>query len=283
MEPENKPVILVATDFTHIGEYAVDNAANMTRLINGRLIVLHVINQDTRDKLQKEKKSQDDVGKLLQDICSTVRERFGIDVNYLAPSGSIFSTIADTAKTTGAKYIFMGTHGKKGIQFLLGSFALKVITSSPAPICIVKKPASGSDYKNIVFALDLSFGSKQKVKFALDLHKMFGAVFHLYVFSPPDSNLKKQMNLDVLQVSKILDNNRVPYTIAYHNRMKGYETKLVKYAIEKNASAIMLSTNPDKIPWNPFGSVEERIIYNQEGVPVLCINAKDLNIIPGIY
>ncbi|HSV76425.1 MAG TPA: universal stress protein [Bacteroidales bacterium] len=283
MESENKKVILVATDFTKIGGYAVDNAANMASLINGKLIVLHVINQATKEKLQKENKDQEVVGNMLQEICTELREKRGIDANYLAPIGSIFSVIAETAKSVGANYLFMGTHGKKGIQFLLGSFALKVITSSPIPIIIVKKPAVAMDYKNLVFALDLRLGSKQKVKYALDLHRMFGTVFHLFVHCPEDSDLKRKANSNVLQVSNILTKNKIPFTIEYHKKLKGYETRLMEYAKEKNASAIMLSTDPDKVPWNPFGSVEERIIYNQEAIPVICINAKDLNLIPGIY
>jgi len=283
MEPANKKVILVATDFTKIGGYAVDHAVNMVKLIDGRLIILHVINQDTRSRLQKENKNQDAVGKMLQEICSAISLKHGIDANYLAPSGSIFSVIGKTAKTIDASCIFMGTHGKKGIQFLLGSFALKVITSSSTPIIIVKKPAEAIDYKHIIFALDLSPGSKQKIKHALGFHKLFGTQFHLFVHCPSDPDLKRKVNCNVNQVSNILNKSLIPFTITYYHKLEGYETNLIEFAQEKKASAIMLSTDPDKVPWNPFGSVEERIIYNPQGIPVICINAKAMNIIPGVY
>ena len=281
MEPEKRDVILVATDFTNIGDHAVDNAANMARITGAKLIVLHVINQTTKSNLQKEKKDLDAIGAKLMDICKKVESHYGVESEYLAPIGSIFTTIAETAQSTNAKYLFMGTHGKKGIQFLLGSFALKVITSSPAPMFVVKKPANANKFKDIIYPLDTELGSKQKVKWAIELHKAFGSTFHIMVYYPKDAPIQRKMNGDFNQVSKILEQHKVPYTKSYHNYLKGFDKGLINLALEKKADAIMMSTDPEKITWNPFGSTEERIIYNKEGIPVLCINSKDLKVIIG--
>lgn len=282
MEPDKKEVFLVATDFSTIGDHAIDNAAHLARLSGkAKLILLHVINQTTRSSLQKEKKSLDFVGRRLLEICKKVEAQYGIEADYLAPSGSIFSTIAETARTTQAKYLFMGTHGKKGIQFLLGSFALKVVTSSPAPMFVVKKPAGGNMFKSIVYPLDLEVGSKQKVKWALDLNKSLGSVIHIIVYYPNDEPTQRKMTGDLRQMTKILEQNNVSYTVDYHKKLKGFDQRIIQHAKEKNADAIMMSTDPKKITWNPFGSPEERIIYNKEGIPVLCINSKDLKVIIG--
>jgi len=281
MEPEKKEVFLVATDFTAIGDHAIDNAAQMARLTGAKLIVLHVINQTTKSNLQKEKKNLDYVGNKLLEICKKVEAQYGVEVDYLAPAGSIFTTIAETAKTTEAKYLFMGTHGKKGIQFLLGSFALKVVTSSPAPMLVVKKPASGNKFRSFIYPLDTELGSKQKVKWAVDLNKSLGSEFHIIVYYPNDEPTQRKMTGDLKQMIKILEQHKVPHTVTYHKKLKGFDQRIIEYAKEKNADAIMLSTDPEKITWNPFGAPEERIIYNKEGIPVLCINSKDLKVIIG--
>lgn len=281
MEPEKKEVILVATDFTSIGDHAIDNAAQMARLTGAKLIVLHVVNQATKSNLQKEKKTLDHVGTKLLDICKKVETKFGVEADYLAPTGSIFTTIAEIARTTEATYLFMGTHGKKGMQFLLGSFALKVVTSSPAPMFVVKKPNAGNKFSSFVYPLDTELGSKQKVKWALELHKALGSTFHILIYFPNDGPIQRKMTGDLKQVTQILEKHKIPYTETYHNALKGFDQGIINLALEKKADAIMLSTDPEKVTWNPFGSPEERIIYNKEGIPVLCINSKDLKVIIG--
>ena len=281
MEPEKKDVILVATDFTKIGEYALDNAGQMARLTGAKIIVLHVVNEKTKSNLKKEKKNIDFIGTRLNEICKNLESKFGVEADFMAPEGSIFSAIAETAKTTEATYLFLGTHGKKGIQFLLGSFALKVITSSPAPMFVVKKPSQGSHFKNFIYPLDTELGSKQKVKWAIELNQALGTTFHILVYYPNDEPIQRKMNGDLKQVTKIMDQYNVTYTIGYHKAVKGFEQAIVNLALEKKADAIMMSTDPDKITWNPFGSPEEKLIYNKEGIPVLCINSQDLKVIIG--
>lgn len=281
MEPEKKEVILVATDFTKIGDYAIDNAAQMARLTRSKLIVLHVVNETTKNNLKREKKHLDSIGAKLKEICKKVEGQYGIEADFLAPEGSIFSAIAETANTTEASYLFMGTHGKNGIQFLLGSFALKVITTSPVPMFVVKKPSEGNKFKTFIYPLDTELGSKQKVKWAIELNHTLGSEFHFLVYFPNDEPIQRKMNGDLKQVTKILEQYNVPYTIAYHKSVKGFEQAVVNLALEKKADAIMMSTDPEKITWNPFGSPEEKLIYNKEGIPVLCINSQDLKVIIG--
>ncbi|MEE4176247.1 MAG: universal stress protein [Bacteroides sp.] len=281
MEPEKKEVILVATDFTKIGDYAIDNAAQMARLTGAKLVVLHVVNETTKSKLKKEKKTIDSIGSRLNDICKKIESQYGIEADFMAPEGSIFNTIAETAKTTEATYLFMGTHGKNGVQFLLGSFALKVITTSPAPMFVVKKQSENNKFKNFVYPLDTELGSKQKVKWAIELNQALGSAFHILVYFPNDEPIQRKMTGDLKQVTKILDQYKVPYTIGYHKSIKGFEQAVVNLALEKKADAIMMSTDPEKITWNPFGSPEEKLIYNKEGIPVLCINSQDLKVIIG--
>ncbi|MDX9941360.1 MAG: universal stress protein [Bacteroidales bacterium] len=281
MEPEKKEVYLVATDFTKIGEYAIDNAAQMARLTGAKLVVLHVVNEKTKSMLKRENKKIDSIGTRLNEICKKVEAQHGVEADFLAPEGSIFSTIAETARNTEATYLFLGTHGKKGVQFLLGSFALKVITTSPAPMFVVKKPSQGNKFKNFVYPLDTELGSKQKVKWAIELNRFLGAAFHILVYYPNDEPIQHKMNGDLKQVTNIMDQYKVPYTIDYHKTIKGFEQAVVDLALAKKADAIMMSTDPDKITWNPFGSPEEKLIYNKEAIPVLCINSQDLKVIIG--
>ena len=58
----------------------------------------------------------------------------------MSQEGEIFTTIADVAEELNASLIFLGTHGKVGMQKLTGSWALKVIIKSKVPFIVVQDP-----------------------------------------------------------------------------------------------------------------------------------------------
>lgn len=281
METQTKNVVLVASDFTSIGDYAVENAANMAKLLNFRVVVFHVINKETKESLKKENRSLESINEKLEQITNRIKTEYGIEASYVAREGSIFTAIAELAEELGAEYVVIGTHGKKGIQFVLGSFALKVIKSSPVPVLVVQKPHNNSAYKNIVFPLDLEMGSKQKIKWAVTLAKQFGSTIHFFILNQSDEYNQNKIKADFNQIKKILEKNDIAFTEKTSTRNGSFVKQTMAYAKEMNADLVMLATDPEKITWSLFGSADEHVIYNTEKIPAMCINVRDLKIILG--
>lgn len=48
MDNAENPIVLVTTDFTEISDYAIDHAATMARILNGKVLLLHVMDKYTR-------------------------------------------------------------------------------------------------------------------------------------------------------------------------------------------------------------------------------------------
>lgn len=278
---ENKNVILVAYDFTPVGDLAIDHAVQMAKILSYKVCLLHIINKKSRSELKKTNKPLKSIEEKLKSMADTLKKDEKIEVDYKTREGSIFTAIAAVTKEINANILIFGTHGKKGIQFLLGSFAIKLVKSCPVPVFVVQKAAHNSQFKNVVFPLDLQAGSKQKVKWAIALHKQFKSVFHFYVDSYPDEFVQHRLKADHRQVKKILEKHNIPYTDNFSPVKGNFSSKCIEFASKINADMIMISTDPDKITWNLFGSPDERIIYNQEKIPVMCINAQDLRVIIG--
>ncbi len=281
MQTDKNNIILVPSDFTVVGDYAVNNAVKLAKDLQFSICVLHVINKTTRKTLEKENRSIEYINEKLAEITDKVKKEHNIKVEYIAREGSIFSVIAEVAEEIKANYVVIGTHGKKGIQFLLGSFALKVIKSSPVPVFVVQKLAETKSVKNIVFPLDLEEGSKQKVKWAITLHKQFNAKFHFFVNNQKDEFSQNRIKADLNQVKKIFDKHKITYTEIFSERKNPYSKQVVEYSKKIGADFIIISTDPDKTSINPFGSPDEKIIYNQEKIPAMCINSQDLKILIG--
>ena len=281
MENENNNVVLVAYDFTKIGDIAIENAARMAKLLGYKICLLHVINSSSKKNLKKSKQPLASINEKLKTLSSSLIKEYGIEVDFIAREGSIFTTIAEESNKIGANFLVFGTHGKKGIQFLLGSFAIKLVKSCPVPVFVVQKPAKESTFKDIVFPLDLQPGSKQKVKWAISLHKQFKCKFHLFIDSYPDEYIQNRIRADLNQVKKILEKHNISYTETHSPSRNKFALNIIKFAHGMKADMIMVSTDPDKITWSLFGSMDERIIYNQQKIPVMCINAQDLRVIIG--
>jgi nucleotide-binding universal stress UspA family protein len=282
MDPNHKKnVILAATDFTEVGGYAIDNAAALARVINAKVHIVHVINKETKKKLRTENKGAGHIDQLLQEEVNKLAATYTVEASFESREGSIFTTIADIAREQNALYLVIGTHGKIGIQRLLGSFIMKVIKRSPSPVLSVKKLSEGNNFKHIAYPLDLQLGSKQKVKWANHLGKFAGTTFHILAINPGDKQEKAKVRADLNQVVKIMDQHGIRHTETQAAPGKSFHRQIVQFSLDKKADAIIISTDPGKISWALFGSEDEKLIYNMEKIPVLCINSKDLNLIIG--
>lgn len=279
METPKNDIVLVASDFSEIGDIAIDNAVEFAKLLNFKVCILHVVDKNTKAGLKKEKKSIDSINEKLDAISRDIKSKHSIEVEYVAKEGTIFTAIASVAEEIGASFLLIGTHGKIGIQHLLGSFALKVVKSSPCPIIVYQKRVLESKYNNIVFPLDLSMGSKQKVRYAINLAKLFGGTIHLFALNETDEFNAIKMKNNYVQVKTMLEKANVDFTERFSDdKGPNFGKQVMNFSESINADLIMISTNPDQLSLNFIGSIDEQIIYNTLKIPVMCINALDLNI-----
>lgn len=280
MENKNNKIVLVPFDFSEVADYAVDHASAIAKQLNGRVLLLHVINKDTKSYLKKEKLSDDAINSKLKAFTELASEKYNVKLEYLAKEGSIFTTIGEVTKEVNASIVVMGTHGKVGLQYLIGSYALKVIENSPVPVIVVQERDLVSGYQDIVLPVDETPESKQKVKWAIHIAKMFNSTIHLFGVYHSDEFLMNEVDRNMAQIKSILSKNDISYTEKISpERGSGFAKDIVLYADYIKSDIILIMTNPDKLlpsfiisPW------AEQVIFNTSKIPVLCVNPVDLDI-----
>lgn len=186
--------------------------------------------------------------------------------------GSIFELIHQKAEDIGANLIVLGTHGKVGMQKLLGSYALKVITKAQVPTIVVQKK-SYSKIKRILFPVNSFTEARQKVNYAITVSKIFDSEIVIYkekVSSQVDMN---RITIITRQIAEAFQKAGIKYSIETADKTGESAKQLVSQAVEKNIDLIMIVTEPQigssfftLGPWN------ERIMFNEAQIPVLCIN-----------
>ncbi len=141
--------ILVPTDFSECGNYALSYAASLARTFGASLICVHVIEPmvptvgysgmseplplaDISDQL--EDSAERELPKLAQ-----CEECAGLELEELIVHGEAASEIVRVAKEKSVDLIVVSSHGRTGLgRILFGSTAEAIVRHAQCPVLVVK-------------------------------------------------------------------------------------------------------------------------------------------------
>jgi len=261
-----KVKLLVPTDFSDVAHSAIQHAVKFSSIINAELILLHVVESREGIESAKEKLSKDEIiGKSYSSSCT---------INSYVRIGNIFEDIGDFAAEFGVSLIFMGTHKYSRWQKIVGSRAIRVITSSPVPFILVQEKLMDSKgYDNIVVPLDINIETKQKLELVVKIAHYFNSEVHLITNDSTDSFIKTKLKANQIWATKYLDSNKIKNSS--HLVPKGKTLSegifLLSYKVKADLIAIM-NLQDDSILGLLENSFQDEIIGNDYKIPVLCVN-----------
>ncbi|MBN2348237.1 MAG: universal stress protein [Bacteroidales bacterium] len=265
MEELNK-IILVTWDFTEKSEFALLHAVNVAKTLHHEIGLIHIV------------KSSSEIPELetkLDEVISTKFKDIGLNIKYFIREGSIFHTIGDVADEVKARMVIMGTHGIKGMQKLMGSWALKVIASSKCPFVVVQAPPQNATYKNIIIPVNYRSENKECVNWVNFFSRYFHARFHVYKANHTDPNFVKGVESNILFLSKYFKAKNVLFDLHIAPGKDEFVKEVIDFANSSEADAILLMTTKNiGLTDYVLGAHEQYIIANTENIPVICINPK---------
>jgi nucleotide-binding universal stress UspA family protein len=266
---QDKKLIVVPWDFTHVAENALAHAVKISRMVSNEICLLHIVDSGISPKAEQEKTSQ------LKAITEENSKKFSVPISYHITKGSIFSAIADFVNEKEASLVVMGTHGMKGMQKITGSWALKVIVKSKVPFIVVQDPPADQErYHNIVFPVDFRGENKEKMKMAIFMGKYFDSKIHILVSTSTDKNIIKKTKINLNFSIKYLIQNNIDYEI--HELPRGnIAEQSLDFAQKINADLILIMTTKN-ITFADYviGASEQFLIANSSKIPVCCVNPK---------
>lgn len=266
-------IILVPTDFSEVCHNAIDHAVKIAALRSDmKVCIYHVINKDTQSFFKGLESLNEAVAKKLQGLIDEFRLNYDVEMEYAYEEGSIFDLIHKKAEEIGANFIILGTHGKKGFQHLLGSFALKVLTQAQVPTLVIQNKEFLS-YKNVLFPVTSFTEARQKILIAMNVARNFNATIHIFKQRVQDVEEMVRIENITNQIIEKFKTEQILHTITTAEYSGDSPKQLMKHAASNEMDLIMILTEPDfgssnfKLgPWN------EKIMFNEEEIPVLCIN-----------
>jgi nucleotide-binding universal stress UspA family protein len=239
--------------------------------------LLHIVDAGIKPNIAGEKKV------LLEHVAGENSKKYDMPVSTHISKGSIFTAIADFVnqkdvpkeKQKIISLVLMGTHGMKGMQKLIGSWALKVIVKSTVPFIVVQDPPLDQErYHNIVFPVDFKTETKEKTKMAIYMGKYFDSKIHILVTTSTDKSLIKKTKINLNFAIKYLIQNNIDYEI--HEVPRGnFAQQTLDFAQKINADLILIVTTKN-ITFADYmvGASEQYIIANSSKIPVCCVNPR---------
>lgn len=181
--------ILVPTDLSELSKIAVQYAIKIANKMDGNITLLHVINiiQPTRATMRLRLKSleqelldiaKEDLEALVKDISKTAKTNLPIKIKIVKGS-SFNNSVKREAKRLRTGLIVMGTRGASGLKkYVMGSNTASVIEVSHVPVLAVPELGSFKNFRNVVYASDLTHLEKE-LKTLIPYLEKFDSTVHL--------------------------------------------------------------------------------------------------------
>lgn len=259
--------ILVPTDFTKVADCALNHASKMAERMGAEIHLLHIVGE-TEDVPEARTK-------LTMEVERAKRMGSGLPVLPIVRVGSVYEDIGTVATEIGAGLIIMGTHGMRGMQFITGSRALRVITHSTVPFVVVQeREIKPTGYREIVVPLDLHKETRQKLTLVSDMAKYFKCKVHLVVPREKDEFLHKQLVNHLKFANTYLNERGIEHTTEILEEDSDDLVKgVIRYATKVDADLIVIMNMLQNSIFGVLGVPnEQEVITNEPMIPVLCMN-----------
>jgi len=258
--------VLVPHDFTSVADCAINHASKIANSFDGEVHILHVVSKQKEVDAAKEK---------LTKIAAAAEDANGVSFHVIVRIGNIFEDIGDVASEIGAGFIVMGTHGARGMQKIMGSHALRVISHSQVPFVIVQNqdPKQTETYDDIVVPVDHTDVTKQKLAVAANIAAHFGSKVHLFYDLENDEFLKKKLDRELSFAKNYFLERKIAYTLNQAEVKGQFKKQLVIFAAKIDADLIaIVNTQEGALLPDFFGSEEQVVIANEAEIPVIITN-----------
>jgi len=192
--------ILVPTDFSEAGNWAVEVASIIAKKAYAQINLLHVVEQPTsesfsvegqvgnfsdwEDKLFTFKLIEKNKAQLAEVADRLTRQ--GITVKTSLRMGNPFHGMKTVIAEYKVDLVIMGTVGRSRFEeILIGSNTEKVVRHSKCPVLTVHQKPSVNNFKKIVYATSMSEDEKDFAPVLREMQEIFGSEIYIVRINTP--------------------------------------------------------------------------------------------------
>ncbi|MEI6123354.1 MAG: universal stress protein [Bacteroidota bacterium] len=277
--------ILVPFDFREQAEIALTQSYNLSRLTGLHITLLYVheesgflnkfFSADQSDELVRKMEAELDI------FVKGKSKETGLEINFMVARGKVHSKIVEVAEMIQAKFIVMGTASSTiPEENSIGANTSRVIRNAKCPVLTVGSAGYYNGCRSILLPLDLTKETRQKVGWAIEIAKMFGATIKVItvLWSTNHKEIAGTLRAQIAQVNDFIEARHVQCSteIIEANKESEETSLLLKYAKDQgDIDLIMIMTQQETglIPF--FIDKQATEIIRLSSIPVMSIIPKD--------
>ena len=268
----NNRKILVPYDYSELSEYAVKHAVILAKIIEGEIVLLHIIKELT-DEAGDTKK--------LKEVADGIKNKYGVNVEIKIRPGIVHKAIKVFAETIDAFIVIMKTEPPHGSEKFLRSRSIRVMMGSRIPFIVVQAPPKRLSFRRVIFPIDFRKENKEKLVWISALSKYYTSKIFLY--KPASNDYKVKTNLEFSK--RFLEGKNIDYDIVACKKGDSLTESSINYANEVDAHLIIIVLRKNISRFgNLLGLNEQKYISNKYKIPVMVVNPRiELHKYGGFY
>ena len=251
--------ILVPTDFSKAAQIAANAAADIALKAEGKLLLLHVIEQPGNNSFSVEgqidpdsgweekiftakliEKSRQQLAKLAEDLKAK-----GVRVMQELRLGNPFHGISTIISEHHVDLVVMGTSGHSRLEeMIIGSVTEKVIRNTNCPVLTIHSKPGNSEYKNIVYATSMSDDERDFARVVKMTQKIYDASVHVVRINTPN-NFQPDFVVAKVMADFVKKIKLEKYSLNTYNDYTE-EEGIIHFADSIDADLIVMSTHGRK-------------------------------------
>ena len=264
--------IIVPTDFTPTADKAIAYAIALKKTLEADVYVLHIL---------KKGASETDAQKQMDEQIHRHYVNTAVKAKSIMKVGSIFEDIPALVEEEKGNLVVMGTHGMKGLQHLVGSHALRVITDTKAPFIVVQdNTVIESRVKKILVPWDLHKETKQKIKYTADIAEKFKSKVEIIIPNETDEFLRNQLERNMAYSEGYFEERGIPHqSVVAQGKSSAFADQVIEQAKTGKSDMICILNFANEKLIHAFGSdAEQKVITNEAAIPVMVLNPAITNL-----
>lgn len=282
--------ILVPYDFNRQSELALEQAVNLAKHTNSKIILLYV--NEKEGFLSSIFSDEEDVEMLekindhLDSIAAKISLRSGLSIEATLRNGRIYTMINKVAEESEASFIVMGTRSSDSDdperKRMLGANTSRVVRSAVCPVITISGSTHYDGCRSILLPLDLTKETKQKVGWAIEIAKIYGAKIRAVsaLWSLNDSEIISQLTNQINRVKDFIQETGIECEAEIIKSPAGERTHvpaILEYASSKGDVDLIVIMTQQEFSIVEFfvGSHAQEFIRSSE-IPVISIVPKEL-------
>tara|TARA_Y100000768_G_C23966225_1_gene678013 strand:- start:102 stop:911 length:810 start_codon:yes stop_codon:yes gene_type:complete len=260
-----KNYIVVPVDFSPISKIALQQTQNLAQLTDSEIVLLNVTPVGKEEEAYKK----------LDEFVASANLKTGVKIIKRVEAGRVVPAILKVNEELDPILVVVGFNSKEGFFDRMGSNTFALISKARRSVITIKGEQHRDGCKTIVLPLDLTKETRQKVRHAIWVAKLFGAEIKIAIVHEDKTKMdQKSLKFAAFHAVDRIKKEGVPCS-EYHIDGKNIAAEVLKFSEEQQADLIVIMTQQENSISDFFvGSVAQNIV-NKSNIPVLSITPKE--------